>query len=363
MNFIPLSFFSFSFFLVSIYTITIFKAIRGLKKIKNEVYLPGADIPIDVIIPYHNELDNLPDLMKSLEKQSYENYRIIWVNDHSTDGSEAYVRKNSIKESDIFIESQVRGKKAAISQGIAKSTGELIVFTDADCTHHPKWLESYANAFQQNGEGLYFGPVIYNTNSFIENIFGLDFLSLMGTGMGLAGSGNPVYMNGANYAISSDLIKTHDTKDGKKFASGDDVFVMHQIKKTVGSASINALNNIEILVKTSAPKTLSQFLKQRIRWGGKTAGYKDLPTLALAILVFGISILQIASLFLFSFSFGVISVWIAKIFLDLLALIKYAKVWTQPQFALSFIFLVPLYPFYIVSTALIGLFSNKRKWR
>ncbi|PLX25242.1 MAG: hypothetical protein C0599_00960 [Salinivirgaceae bacterium] len=362
MNFIPLTFYSLSFFMIVAYAFIVIRAISGLKKLKFEDTIEPVDIAIDVIIPFHNEIENLPHIVKSLQDQTHHNYRIIWVNDHSTDNSLQYLQNNSDKLESIFLNSPKKGKKAAISYGIQFSDAKFIVFTDADVIHHPKWIESYVNAFHKKGEGLFFGPVIYRTNSFIENIFRLDFLSLMGTGMGLAGSGNPIYMNGANYGISKKLVQNYYEKTANNYASGDDVFLLHHIKKVVGTESIYALNSEEILVETPAPKTLCKFIKQRIRWGGKTTGYKDLPAIALAIIVFGISFLQIASLFLLSFSIGVLSIWIAKIFIDLIAIINYSKFWEQSKLTLSFTIMTSLYPFYIVSTAIIGLFSNKSKW-
>jgi biofilm PGA synthesis N-glycosyltransferase PgaC len=314
MNFIPLTFYSFSFFVIIAYAIILVKAASGIKKVKTNITSNSTNVSVDVIIAYQNELSNLSHLIKSLQNQTYQNFRVIWVNDHSTDGGPEFIKRNWIKENAILTNNPQSGKKTAIEHGIGLSNAELIVFTDADCLHAPKWIEEYADIYNQKGSGVFFGPVVYETNSFKENIFNLEFLSIMGTGIGLAGNNKPVYMNGANYAISKNLLSEINNKAGNQYASGDDVFLLHHIKKVYGSSKINPIINERVLVKTQPPKTISQFFRQRIRWGGKTTGYRDSehniscrlnthcqPPYKLASLVFGIP-----------FRFGSLLIWPAK---------------------------------------------------
>lgn len=362
MNFIPLIFYSLSFLLIVIYALVVFKALCGIKSSKRNTIITDSQIKIDVIVSYRNERENLPVILESLQQQTYQNFRVIWVNDHSTDDGEKFLKANINGDSHLLLCSDKLGKKAAINEALKQVEADLIVFTDADCTHDPRWLVNYASEFKKKGSGLYFGSVVYDTNSFLQDIFALEFLSLMGTGMGLAGAGFPVFMNGANYAISKDLLKLHHFKEGANYASGDDVFLLHQVKKIHGAGKIYPLYNSELNVKTAAPVSLAAFFKQRIRWGGKTSGYTDLDSLLLAALIFTICLLQIGSLFFVCFSIWGLLIWPAKAILDFFALNKYAKIWYQKHFMASFLILTPLYPFYIFSAAIIGLFASNKKW-
>jgi glycosyltransferase involved in cell wall biosynthesis len=362
MNFIPLIFYSLSFLMTGIYAFVIFKALCGIRRIESNAMNTHSHVVIDVIVPYFNESVHLPKVLESLQNQTHKNYRVIWINDHSTDGGEKFLKENAGVGNNLFLHSDKFGKKAAINEALNEVSADLIVFTDADCEHHPDWLTGYASAFEKKGSGLYFGPVVYTTNSFLQEVFALEFLSLMGTGMGLAGVGTPVFMNGANYAVSKDLLNLHVRKDGDKYASGDDVFLLHQVKKTLGVEKIYPISNQKLKVRTDAPKNPLSFFKQRIRWGGKTTGYKEFNAIMLAGLIFTFSVLQIASLFLISISKWTIIIWPVKSILDFIALKYYSLIWGQRHFVIAFLVLIPVYPFYILSTGLIGLFSNKSKW-
>jgi biofilm PGA synthesis N-glycosyltransferase PgaC len=362
MNFIPLTFFSFSFLAISVYAVIVLIALRGIKKLKNDEPLSSGRTFIDLIIPYHNELPNLPQLLKSLEKQSFDNYRIIWVNDHSTDGSEKFLHENNSRDNSIFINSKLKGKKAAIQKAIQQSTAELIVFTDADCQHSPDWLTYYASAFETKGSGLYFGSVTYQTTTYMQRIFGLEFLSLVGTGMGLAAAGKPVYMNGANYAISKDLLEAHKTKDGDNFASGDDVFLLHQVKKQYGASKIYPLVSSKAEVRTPAPQNMKSFINQRVRWGGKSRGYTDIFSKLLAIIVFLTAITQLTSLLFIDFIWLTAILWFVKIIIDSIALSSYRRVWEIAFPLWGLLILCVVYPSYIFITGIIGFFSNKNHW-
>ena len=93
-----------------------------------------------VIIPFRNEAENLPILLKSIENLNYppELFEVIFVNDASEDISEKIISE-AIKKSrfsiKLFQNKRISNspKKDAISEAIKNSNFEWIVTTDADC--------------------------------------------------------------------------------------------------------------------------------------------------------------------------------------------------------------------------------------
>ena len=99
-------------------------------------------VKISIVIPSYNEQESLEELCRTtvsvLEKLSSQ-FEIIFVDDGSTDGSSAIMRK--IYESDRRIKIiQFRknyGKSAALSAGFAASNGDIVVTMDADLQDDP----------------------------------------------------------------------------------------------------------------------------------------------------------------------------------------------------------------------------------
>lgn len=101
------------------------------------VYNREMNEKISVVIPSYNEMANLQKgtlekVERYLERKKH-NYEVIVVDDGSTDGSLEFV-KDFITENKHFklIENSHTGKAGAVSTGMLKATGDLVLFTDMD---------------------------------------------------------------------------------------------------------------------------------------------------------------------------------------------------------------------------------------
>src|SRR5947207_485427 len=101
--------------------------------------IKSNNVKVAVIVPVRNERHQLNYLMKSLLRQDYrlENFEIIIVDDHSTDGTfelaENYIHENKLSNISC-IRNTGNFKKDAISSGVLQTKAELIITTDADIT-------------------------------------------------------------------------------------------------------------------------------------------------------------------------------------------------------------------------------------
>lgn len=94
---------------------------------------------ISIIIPFYNEKENLPILIKNLIKVATslkKEYEIILVDDGSTDD---WKKSFNIKSENVktFSHRKRKGKGRALLTGINNSKGEIIVFMDADLQDDP----------------------------------------------------------------------------------------------------------------------------------------------------------------------------------------------------------------------------------
>ncbi len=96
---------------------------------------------LSVIIPVFNEKNNLPSLVAKLSK-SLEGieHELIFIDDHSKDGSLEYLKNVQQMHQNIQILSKKgkRGKSTSLLEGIVESRGEEIAMIDADLQYPPE---------------------------------------------------------------------------------------------------------------------------------------------------------------------------------------------------------------------------------
>jgi len=106
---------------------------------------------VSIILPARNEEKFIGKCLDSLVKQDYENYEIIVIDDSSDDATGEIISEYAEKYSKIIPVSarpkpdEWMGKNWACMEGYRKTTGELLLFTDAD-TNHSKNVLSLAVA-------------------------------------------------------------------------------------------------------------------------------------------------------------------------------------------------------------------------
>ncbi len=104
---------------------------------------------VSIILPARNEEEFIDKCLDSLIEQNYENYEIIAIDDSSNDATRKIISEYAKKYSKIISVSARSkpegwmGKNWACVEGYRRSTGEILLFTDAD-THHSKNVISLA---------------------------------------------------------------------------------------------------------------------------------------------------------------------------------------------------------------------------
>lgn len=88
---------------------------------------------ISVIVPIHNNVNNLDRCLTSIVNQSYTDLEILLIDDGSTDDSFSICMKYAEKDSRIKVLHQNnQGVSAARNRGIDSATGEYLCFVDSD---------------------------------------------------------------------------------------------------------------------------------------------------------------------------------------------------------------------------------------
>lgn len=100
---------------------------------------------ISVIIPAWNGSKLLPPCLDSLRAQTYKHFRVLVVDNASSDDSPRVVQ-DSYPEVELVRLNRNRGFTAAVNEGIARSTGTLVALLNQDVEADPNWLEAIADA-------------------------------------------------------------------------------------------------------------------------------------------------------------------------------------------------------------------------
>lgn len=331
---------------------------RNLSKINPYSPSKVSEHFVSVIVACRNEEENLPVLLNDISSQDYkpESFEVIIVDDNSTDGTFNLASGFKGIRNLLVLGYTGSGKKQAVRTGVAASTGNLIITTDADCRMGTSWISTIAAFYEETKADLIICPVRLEAGKgFLHGFQELEYLSLQGVTAGTAISGNPVMCNGANMAFTKEAYNRNSGNLHDEIPSGDDVFLLHSIKREPGN-KIMWLESQEAIVITKSTETIGSFIRQRVRWISKAGAYKDMFTRVLAIVTFVTIMLQwflaIAGIFNPVFFLMLLAAFILKSIPDYLILrnttVRYGKKSLMRFFLSSQI----LYPVYINSVLL-----------
>jgi len=104
---------------------------------------PTETPTVSVLVPARNEELNIGNCLESLRAQTYPALEIIVLDDQSTDQTAAIVQQHIRQDNRIRLISGTplkdgwTGKNWACHQLSRQASGNYLIFTDADTTHHP----------------------------------------------------------------------------------------------------------------------------------------------------------------------------------------------------------------------------------
>lgn len=105
---------------------------------------------ISVVVPVYNASKYVSKCIQSIQKQKYDNWELILVDDGSTDNSGDICDMFAEKDGRIrVIHQENQGSVSARRNGVMAAEGEYICFLDADDTMPPTALEALYNAQKQ----------------------------------------------------------------------------------------------------------------------------------------------------------------------------------------------------------------------
>jgi glycosyltransferase involved in cell wall biosynthesis len=125
--------------------------------------LSGALPTVTAIVPTFNRAASLAETLRALAAQDYpyDRYEIVVVDNSSTDNTEEVVElaRRASPVPIRYFRKENRGPAVSRNYAIARSTGEVLAFTDSDCQMPADWVRTGV-ANLREGVGFVAGPVL-----------------------------------------------------------------------------------------------------------------------------------------------------------------------------------------------------------
>lgn len=321
-----------------VYLVALVWLLRGLGRSARESAHPphaGAGNPsVSVIVAARDEAASIGACLSALRSQDYDGrFEIIVVDDRSVDETGQIVETMMAEGGRAMQLIRAREdppfacpKKSALAQGIAVSSGELLLFTDADCQPPPGWIRTTVSMFGDD-VGLVAGYAYPRSGTrWRDRLLALDNAAVGAMGAGSFGMGSPLACTGRNLAYRREVFeKLGGFADIGHLTGGDDVYFMRLVgEKATSWRRVYNTQALNAVACDPGPSHWRDLIQQKLRHAAK-AGHYGGPAAALGVAVYLFHLLLMLGLIravLEPPTFGLLaSVWGAKWGLD------FALVW------------------------------------
>jgi len=326
-----------------------------------------------IIIPARNETLNIRKSVTSILENNYpkELFEIIVVDDFSIDNTAAIATELQHEFDNVklillkdHINSKLNSyKKKSIELAVSFAKHEWIITTDADCIAKNTWLQMLDAFIQKTNAVFIAAPVKFiNSGSFISIFQCLDFVSLQGITAASVSAGLLSMCNGANLAYKKEAFyAVGGFKDVDNIASGDDMLLMHKIKKQF-PGKLTYLFSKDVIVSTPPMPDWKSFINQRIRWASKATSYDDKKIFFVLLFVYIFNLVLLMLPFLSFFYFPLFFLWlillVTKIFFETIFMMPVSEFFGEQKLMWWFPLMQPFHILYTVISGWLGKFGS-----
>lgn len=251
---------------------------------------PGYEPTVSIIVAARNEEERIEQCLASLMCLEYprDKIEIIVVDDRSTDHTSEIIRRFSEQHDAVKTartqpeRGTLRGKMNAVALGISLSHGEILMFTDADCSVPPGWIRETVQSFDAE-TGIVGGFTLLEATGVFGGMQALDWIYLFGLASGTAGLNIPLTAIGNNLSVRRSAYDATGGYEAIPFSVTEDYALVQAIlqkTKLVLRFPVNPL----AAVKSKPCLGWRELYRQKQRWG---VGGLDMVARGLAITAVG----------------------------------------------------------------------------
>jgi cellulose synthase/poly-beta-1,6-N-acetylglucosamine synthase-like glycosyltransferase len=227
---------------------------------------------ISVIVPIRNEALRMEGLLRSLARQDYPRAEYIFIDDRSGDESPGMLRDFAAIQKNVRIitlgeNPALNHKQYALSLGIKAASGDLFLFTDADCEVPSRWIWSMAARMAEKETGVVIGPVFKRPGG--DGFFhlyqcfdhGIRYVYLAGsTGLGAAGGGF-----GNNLILKRECLEAIGGYESVPESPTEDAALVSRVRSR-SAYRVHSAVGADVHVKTGGEISWKDLVNQTLRW-------------------------------------------------------------------------------------------------
>ncbi len=252
----------------------------------------GTHLRGEVIVALRNEERTLPALLESLRAQTSREAMFLFVDDRSTDGTgrllddfcaaeggRARVIHNT-REPQVLT-----GKQSALDLAFAASRGDVLLFTDGDCTVAPEWVEEMLRCFEDPAVGAAISRIeLDGDGSFLQRFQAFEQPLLNQYNLGSVGIGLATGCFGNNMAVRAEAVRATGGFQALGYSVTEDAMLLDAVCRRAGWRSC-ARVTVRAGARTIAKTRWSDYVNQHTRWNAGGLFSEDPVTRASYILV------------------------------------------------------------------------------
>jgi cellulose synthase/poly-beta-1,6-N-acetylglucosamine synthase-like glycosyltransferase len=216
--------------------------------------------PISVIIPAHNEEENIKDVLESLIVSDYDKKEIIVVDDGSIDKTYDIVKNFSKKYPVKLLKGKHQGKAKAVNLAMKAAKNDYLVIVDADTTVNKDTLKNLLQPFQEDKVAAVASNTRINLTKNVITWFQSLEYSISTTWNYICNEIGGLSVMSPVCAFRKDVIEEIGGFRGDTAAEDYDICMI--IKKAGYKIKMAPL----AIAYNKAPQTISGWVKQRMRW-------------------------------------------------------------------------------------------------
>lgn len=228
---------------------------------------------VSIIVPAKDEADNLPALFESLEKVMTPDVQVILADDRSADRTHGLMEEFAARHSNVKViknteppKPGMNPKHSMLAVASKYADGDVLMFTDADCTVPENWVGEVCRYFQDPKVGLVFSVVVTAPGcSLRERYQTQDHLQRFFYTVGAVGLGSPAGGYGNNLAIRRTALEDVGGFESIGFSLTEDAQLIAAVRRT-GCWRVAVCPFRPVLVYAQPQKKLLDAAKQEVRW-------------------------------------------------------------------------------------------------
>jgi cellulose synthase/poly-beta-1,6-N-acetylglucosamine synthase-like glycosyltransferase len=245
---------------------------------------PDLPFTVSVIVVAKDEEANLPPLFASLESQSIQDFQIVLVSDRSRDRSlqlmyafaEKHGSRVTVLENTETVEN-MGPKQFVLEVATAAADGEILMFTDADCTVPPRWVEKMQPYFKDPRVGVVFGQIsLKKDTGFFRNFQGFDQPLIHQYNSATAGLGMPGSCFGNNLVARKAVIDQIGGFHSLGYTLTEDAALATAAAKSGWKVRVSSRS--DTMIETVAQERWRDLINQHLRWNGGAFYHEDFTT-------------------------------------------------------------------------------------